>query len=70
MEGIVVKIGIDQGGGPVLGAKIGSLTFPIPSHDGDIRKLQPGQKIDFMTTREGTADIIKPEPQIRHERER
>lgn len=70
MKGRVVEIKNERVDGEVLGVKISNLIFPIPSREGDIRGLQSGDSVLFLTTREGTADIIDPLPQIGCERER
>lgn len=56
--------------GQLYGAEIRGATFPIPYREIDIRRLEPGDKIDFLTTREGNAEIILPEPCIGCERKR
>lgn len=70
MKGTVVEIEEHQTSGTILGAKISNLIFPISPREGDIRELQLGDSVIFLTTREGTADIIDPHPKIGCERER
>lgn len=70
MEGKVVKIGEDPLMGEFVGVKITNLVSPVPYREGDIRMLRPGDKVEFITERNGTATIISPKPQVGCERER
>lgn len=70
MNGKVVKIGEDPKIGKICGAEIGDTIFPIPCDQIDIRLLKPGDEVGFITTREGDAEIILPEPCIGCERGR
>lgn len=70
MRGTVVEIENDPRSGPVLGARIDNSTFPIPPYEGDTRMLKPDDEVIFITTREGSAEIIEPKPLIGCKRER
>ncbi len=69
MQGQVVVISNDKSRGVIFGiapipegASCGP--FPVDDREAAIRLLNPGQEVEFITTRAGQAEIIFPFPVI------
>ncbi len=69
MQGQVVVISKDRQKGTVFGITLMPESascgpFPVDDREAAIRLLNPGQEVEFITTRTGEAEIIFPFPVI------
>jgi hypothetical protein len=70
MKGRVIRLGENSSTGDFLGVQVigHGLVVPLPFREADVRKLEPGLGVEFMTSPNGVAEILRPRPCVGCER--
>lgn len=68
-KGVLVQTSVDEKSGRHFGVKLGESVFPVDDHDVDVRMLEGGAEVTFITDKDtGRAILAEPAPKIGCER--